>query len=123
MRQLIRWRRRDQLRAQREKISDLPAPRVGRDAISLARDKVRNAPVRIDQLHLCATLELLAFRLQLAPREPRILRADQAVTVRHQRPHSEHPALHPRLYDPDDTRALDVDRLEHRGKIRDWRCG
>src|ERR1019366_4659288 len=114
--QQFSWRRRrDQLGAEREKVSDVTATRLGRVAPGLARDEVRDVPVGVNQLDLCAALEFLAFGFQLAPGQPRVLRADQPLALGDQRPQPDHAALHAWLDDPDDARAFAVDRREHRG--------
>src|ERR1019366_5823105 len=99
--QQFSWRRRrDQLGAQSEKVSDVTAARLGRVAPGLARDEVRDAPVGVNQLDLRAPFERLAFGFQLAPRQSSVLRADQALALGDQRPHSDHAALYARLDDP-----------------------
>ena len=93
----------------------MTAARLGRVAPCLARDEVGDAPVPIDQLHLRATLEFLAFGFQFAAGKMCVLRADQALALGNQRPHPQYAALHARLDDPHDARAFAVDRREHRG--------
>ena len=117
MYQFGRRRRCDQFGSQCEEVSDLATARLGRIAPRLACDEVGDAPIGVDQLDLRATLELVAFGIQLAPGKVSVLRADQTLALRDQRPHPDHAALHPRLDDPHDPRPFAINRRKHSADV------